>query len=419
MRSLSIFLAVLIVSVGLLAVPASAKVTEIRYWTFLDPASSDVRSVAQTKQIKRFEELNPDIRVKVEIVHWSKQVDMYVQATAAGKGPDVALVNTLRVPQVAAAGTIEPLNEFVKEFTEAEKQDFIIPWKDQFTDGKLWCLPLELRATTVFYRKDLFEQAGLSVPTSWDEVVAAARKLTKGRVHGFIFPTSHKDAAGGWQFSIGLYFSNGGSIVDSKGRATIGNDIGIKFYQLLVDMVNKYKVMPSTPISIEEGRTAFKAGVAAMYVDATQVFGSLRTAQPHTSTFPLPSLVTAEPAPVIPTGQTFTMGINSKNKEAAWKFIKFMVGSEAQLINAKIAAQLPSLKSVLQDPWFKTKEGSQLLQWGNYLAKYSRGFKIPEHYIFMMDCMAKAYEQILVGGNPIPEALNNAAKQFNKRAGLE
>jgi multiple sugar transport system substrate-binding protein len=207
--------------------------------------------------------------------------------------------------------------------------------------------------------------------------------------------------------------------VDSKGRANIGNDTGIKLYQLLVDLVKKYNVMPSTPISIEEGRTAFKAGVAAMYVDGTQVFGSVRAAQPHTGTFPLPSLMAAEPAAEFPTGQAFTIGINSKNKDAAWRFIKFMLKPEAQLINAKVADQLPAIKSALQDPWFHTNQGAQLLQWGDNLAKNSRGLKIPEHYIFLMDCMAKAYEQVLVGGKPIPEALEEAAKRFNKRAGLE
>jgi multiple sugar transport system substrate-binding protein len=206
--------------------------------------------------------------------------------------------------------------------------------------------------------------------------------------------------------------------MDSKGRAMIGNETGIRFYQLLVDMVKKYNVMPSTPISIEEGRTAFKAGVAAMYVDGTQVYGSVRSAQPHTGTFPLPSLMAAEPAAEFPTGQAFTIGIHSKNKDAAWRFIKFMVKPEAQLINARVADQLPAIKSVLKDPWFHN-EGSQLLQWGNHLAKNSRGLRIPEHYIFLMDCMATAYEQALVGGKPIPEALEEAAKQFNKRAGVE
>src|SRR5271157_2813870 len=85
MRTVFMTFALLTVLVSLWVVPANAKVTEIRYWTFLEPTSDDVRSVAQTRQIKRFEELNPDIRVKVEIVHWSKQVDMYIQAAAAGK----------------------------------------------------------------------------------------------------------------------------------------------------------------------------------------------------------------------------------------------------------------------------------------------------------------------------------------------
>ena len=96
-----------------------------------------------------------------------------------------------------------------------------------------------------------------------------------------------------------------------------------------------------------------------------------------------------------------------------------MVNPEAQLINAQVADQLPAIKSVLKDPWFRTNQGSQLLQWGNNLAKNSRGLKIPEHYIFLMDCMATAYEEILVGGKPIPEALEEATKKFNKRAGLE
>lgn len=418
MRKFSILFLGMVFAVGIMVVNSESNATEITYWTFLDPASDNVRSAAQNKQIARFQEINPDINVKVEVVHWSKQVDMYIQATGAGKGPDVALVHTLRVPQVAAAKCIEPLNEYAKSFTELEKEDFMVPFEEQYTDGILWNLHLEYRAPIVFYRKDLFKQEGLSVPTSWEELIAAGKKLTKGRMHGLIWPLSHKDAAAGWQYSIGLYYSRGSSIVDSKGKATFNNDVGQQFFQMLVDMVKKDEIMPPSPVSTEDGRSAYKAGVTAMFLDGTHVFGTLSAAHPETGTFPLPSLGAAEPAPVFPTGQTLTLGINSKAKDAAWKFIKFMVSPEAQLINAKIANQLSTRKSVLKDPWFEEEKGALLLGWGNYLAKYGKGFSIPEHYVFLMDSMAKAYEQILVGGQPVTEALTDAAERYNQRAGF-
>ena len=109
-------------------VAQAAQVT-LRYWSFLDPKDPNPRSVAQTKIIEDFMAKNPDIAVKVEVVHWSKIVPMLITAAGAGQAPDVALIHSSRMPMAIEAGAVIPLDPYVAAWTEKEKTDFLLPFE--------------------------------------------------------------------------------------------------------------------------------------------------------------------------------------------------------------------------------------------------------------------------------------------------
>ena len=60
-------------------------------------------------------------------------------------------------------------------------------------DGECYSLPLYSHAQVMWYRKDLLEEAGLSVPKTWDEFAEAAKTLTKDGVFGCSFPCGSND----------------------------------------------------------------------------------------------------------------------------------------------------------------------------------------------------------------------------------
>ena len=161
-----------------------------------------------------------------------------------------------------------------------------------------------------------------------------------------------------------------------------------------------------------------KAGTAAMLVDGTQVVGSIQAGKGigrNLRTAPLPSFDPGKPAQAIVAGQTLAITRNAKAPDAAWRFIAHMISPAAQVTNAKIGQNMPTRKSAYEDAWFRTEEASDLVAWKNYILAGGQLYKQTEFSDFMNDALGLAYEEILTGRAPVPEALDRAAARYNER----
>jgi multiple sugar transport system substrate-binding protein len=392
----------------------------LRYWSFLDPNDPNPRSVAQTKIIEEFMAKNPDIAVKVEVVHWSKMVSMLITAAGANQAPDVALIHSSRMPMAIEAGAVVPLDPYVAAWTEKEKKDFLLPFDAFLYKTHLYSLPWEHRVESILmYRKDLFEKAGVGAwPRTWAEAEQVARKVTGPNLWGFVWALSRKDAAANVKILQTLYWSLGGDFYHADGTAAVNSAAGIRIAQTIADLVQKAKVMPPGIIGVEEARSMTKAGTAAMLVDGTQVVGSIQAGKGigrNLRTAPIPSFDTGKPTPAIVAGQTLAITKNSKDPEAAWRFIAHMISPAAQSTNAKIGQNMPTRRSSYEDPWFRTEEASDLVAWKNYVLAGGRPYQSVELSDFINDSLAQAYEEILTGRTQIKEALDRAAARYNER----
>lgn len=401
------------------SIAQGAQVT-LRYWSFLDPRDPNPRSVAQTKIIEDFMAKNPDIAVKVEVVHWSKMVSMLITAAGAGQAPDVALIHSSRMPMAIEAGAVIPLDPYVAAWTEREKKDFLLPFEAMMYKEHLYSLPWEHRVESILmYRKDLFEKAGVhAAPRTWTEVEQAARKLTAPNLWGFVWALSRKDAAANVKILESLYWSLGGDFYGPDGTAAVNRPVGVRIAETIADLVHKAKVMPSGIIGVEEARSMTKAGTAAMLVDGTQVVGSIQAGKGigrNLRTAPLPSFNPQKPAPAIVAGQTLAITKDSKAPDAAWRFIAHMISPAAQIVNAEIGQNMPTRRSAYEDPWFSTEAARELVSWKNYIIAGGRPYKPVELSDFMNDSLAQAYEAILTGRAQAKEALNRAAARFDER----
>jgi len=405
-----------------LSAPAAAR-TKITFWTFLNPSDPSPRSVAQGIIVQDFMTKNPNIEVAIEPVQLFNLDSMLITATAAGGGPDVVKVFSAWFTQHVKAGSVAPLDDLAKDMTAQDKQDFLLPWDAMRFDGKLLAMFHEHRTRMLWYRKDLLDQAGLQVPKSWDEVGKAGGKLSTDRQIGFALGLSRKGQATFFmEWLIPTLWGAGGQLLADDGKAAFNSEAGVKVFQLVKDLVTSYKAMPQSVVGLgeEELTDGFKAGTVAMMPQGTHRVENVRAAKgigPNLQTAYMPSFGGDKPSPAYTTGQMLAIGANSKQKEAAWKFIRHYLSFESQLLDAKTAGTLPVRKSVYADPWFKTKDAESLVHWKTYIEQYGRTMRYPEKFPVLQEWLAEAAQQIIVKGDPIKKTLDDVAARWNAELG--
>jgi multiple sugar transport system substrate-binding protein len=410
-------------SVGLLlwAVVATASNVTLRYWSFLDPASKDPRSVAQTQMIDAFTAANPDISVKVEVVHWSKMVPLLITAAGAHQAPDVALIHYTRIPEAVDSGSIIPIDRFVDTLPKSELDDFLLPLDKTRYNGHLYSISVEHRIEgMLLYRKDLFEKAGLpGPPKTWVQLAQDSKKLAQPPGWGFVWALSRKDAAADVKMLQPLYWSAGSDFYKPDGSAAINGPVGVQIAKTMLDLAFVDKTSPPYVVGVEESRTMMKGGTTAMFVEGTQIFQSVRaskTVGTNLLTAPLPALTEAAyPPPAMVTGQTLAISKDAKDPAAAWRFVQFMTGPKAQLISAKVGLNMPVRKSIFADPWFATDEGKIITGWKDYVVAHGRPPAQNTLSVFLSDSLGLAYEEILSGRKDPKTALDQAAARYDER----
>lgn len=116
----------------------------------------------------------------------------------------------------------------------------------------------------IWYRKDLFAQAGVQPPKNWNEFRDAAKKLTKGDVFGLVI--QGKDP-GGMHLLLTFMLNNGGGLFDKDKNVTAVNDRNKEALKFLSDLAKAGSINPAgAGFSNDDAQKAFVSGKAAMYM---------------------------------------------------------------------------------------------------------------------------------------------------------
>jgi ABC-type glycerol-3-phosphate transport system substrate-binding protein len=253
-----------------------------------------------------------------------------------------------------------PLNEYIgaEGYPDIEEDD-IIPfvWSEFNPEGIHW-FPYQPDTRIFFYREDLLAQEGLSVPTTWDELLAAAEKLTKdtdgdGKIdqYGFVFP-----ARRGWNLSLAwipfLFSAGGDMFVDNK--PAFNTQAGVDSLNLLLKL-KQYGPPDIDTYGEYEVNQAVKNGMIAMGVSATAITPEIEQADSpikgkvKSTIFPLQSQDIERKHTAILGGWALGVSAYSKHKDAAayavmWLTSKDIV-TEMQINGRQHAARLSMAKN--------------------------------------------------------------------------
>ncbi len=329
----------------------SGEEISITMWTFLDPTNTENgRAVALQQMITEFEEENPGVKVVVEPQDWATMTGKFLAASAAGNAPDIMWCARDEMYGVLNSGALEPLeNLFLGDWTDEEIDDV----DDAFfrfgeRDGKHYTLTLNKNCTGLFYRENLLKEAGLSVPTSFDELYNAAKALT-GKDDsgidryglGMSFSTETNDA----QAIVNWLLQENGSLFNDDGTANWANDAGVKAIDWTTNCI-KTGVTPAESVNttIEDIYTEFAAGKYAMSIASAVRLSTLRqNASFDGSTIQFTPL----PGGTIIDGWFVGVSSASKHKEEAGKFLEKMYSPESDLKWIELGGQAPLRKSTV------------------------------------------------------------------------
>ncbi|SCZ08227.1 ABC transporter substrate-binding protein [Alkaliphilus peptidifermentans] len=337
------FLFLLIVMITIAAVGCGkSKKNVIRFATW---DSAEVLEV-QRDIAKRFEELNPGVKVQVEAY-----ADGYSQKLAAGFGaknpPDVMYMWDF--PTYSAS--LESLNQYMEE-----DQSFKAILADLFPgiinystiDNQIYGLPVGYTSHVIYYNKAIFDEAGIPYPTNdwtWDEFREIARKVSDPSVgrYGFAVPTQ-PDPYDFEQFlwtDGTAYIAPDGSTVDGY----LNSEATINRMQFFADMIKEGSALGAQ----ESISRAFRGGNVVIQESGIWPLAAHIEAigEENLGIVGLPRASKTVPASSVINSSAISMAKDAKNKELAWEFIKFYSSPEAVKMRAK--TDLPVLKSVADE----------------------------------------------------------------------
>jgi multiple sugar transport system substrate-binding protein len=229
--------------------------------------------VAATQEI--VDAFQSDSGVTVELIPVAEdQFDqLLTSSAAAGDLPDV--IGGISLGQVRTLSTNELTDtDAVAEVLESlDEETFAEPAVELTKDGDTQlAVPSESWIQVLLYRKDLFEQAGLEPPTSYDAILAAAEELDGGDMAGFVGANTPGDAFTEQTFEH-VALGNGCELVDDEGETQLDSEQCVEAFEFYGDLVGDYSV--SGTQDVDTTRATYFAGQAAMLIWSTFVLDEL------------------------------------------------------------------------------------------------------------------------------------------------
>ena len=246
---------------------------------------------------------------------------------------DVVTIGAYEAPIWGKSSWLVPLDDLGKDYDYA---DIFGPVRNGLSaNGKLYAVPFYAESSFTMYRRDLFENAGLTMPDqpSWDQIKGFAEKLTDKSKQQYGICLRGKP---GWGENMSLItdIANvfGGRWFDMNWQPQLTSPPWVKAVGFYVDLLKNYGPPGATSNGYNENRALFASGHCAIWVDATSAAGSLY----DKSTSKVADLVAYAKAPsevtAIGAGWFWAWALaipkSSHKTEAAKSFVKWATSKE-------------------------------------------------------------------------------------------
>jgi multiple sugar transport system substrate-binding protein len=370
---------------------------------------SDATAPYFEKMAREFEKANPGTTIKIEDVNWDTLQQKLQTDISGGANADLAIIGTRWLLDFVKDDVAEPLDGYMDP---AFKDRFIGPFlAPGQIGGKTYGLPIAGSARALYYNKDLLAKAGFpNGPRTWDDVVAASKKLKAMGVAGFGLQGKEIETDVYWYYAL---WTNGGDVVGKDGHAVFASPAGVKAATLYKTMIDEGLTQPGvTGYSREDVQNLFKQGRVAMVISAPFLAKQIKKETPNLK-------YGIDPVPVGTNGATYAvtdsivMFKNSKVKKTAWKFLDFLFTKGPRVEFTSTEGFLPTTKAEAADPAFNDPDTKAFVA----LLPQARFAPTVTGWEDTAKAVTNALQAVYLGKAKPADALNQATVQANKALG--
>jgi multiple sugar transport system substrate-binding protein len=210
---------------------------------------------------------NPDFTVKFETQQWDEIYPKIAGTAQAGNQPDILFAIPDFATYVRSLGLGQPVTDVVEGIDSS--QGLLKASKVAYQDGgEYWAVPLYGMVQLLWYRKDMFEKAGLEAPKTYSELLATAKALNKDGVSGIALPAGKNLATDQVLYSLMITGGAANFFDDSEGIA-LDSPETVAAFALYNDLL-KYSPKDSGNYAWGEPQAALNSGAAAMAIEKGQ-----------------------------------------------------------------------------------------------------------------------------------------------------
>lgn len=325
---------------------ADGEVQEIT-WMFWDDlnATEDLISLGYAEVIERF---NADYEGKYHVTPITTNLEEYYTKlnalVAVGETPDVFIVSP--GPN---------LTTYVEPGVAADLTGYLADgWKDTFNgegvfsqqtyDGKIYAVPLNIAAACVFYNTEMFDAAGVAVPTNWTEMLDACDKL---QAAGYTPITISAGTAWCLSMLAGYLCDREGADLNAiaSGSASWLDEPFVNAANKMLE-ISKYFQPTAAGDTNDVATAAFYNEEAAMLIQGSWAIAQVNGANPDfeakCGVFSFPGVEGGnDPTRVIAKSDSLAMSSSTKYPEAAIALMKYFTDDTAQKYTAEIGGKIP------------------------------------------------------------------------------
>ena len=222
-----------------------------------------------TNFVEKFEAENPGIKLNLEVVSWN---DVYtVVSTRISDKTALDILNIDVYANYASEGLLLPVSEYCPEELY---NDFFPSFIEQSrdADGTVWAVPDLASARALYYNTDIFNEIGMSVPTTWAELEEVSQAIVDF-YGGEVYPWGIDMTTDEGQAAFAYYtWGNNGGFVDAEGKLALNSDANVEAINYAIGLYNKGYTNPNPATQTRyDLQDMFGAGKLAMVIAPNQL----------------------------------------------------------------------------------------------------------------------------------------------------
>ncbi|MFD0871322.1 Probable ABC transporter-binding protein DR_1438 precursor [Chlamydia abortus] len=390
-------------------------VTELTLWHMEEPPNR-VKRFAEV--VEEFNQSHPNIKVKAQVQSWGDAYSKFPASIKAGNGPDLLFTIPDYTTLLKELDVVQPVDDIVQKLDEKHKflTASLAPY--QYED-KTWAVPVFGMIQVLWYRKDMLDAEGLQAPKTWDELLAAAKTLTKDGKYGIALPASKSMATDQVLYSF-LVTAGAKSVIDGNNKVTFDNPNTVKAYEMYKELL-AFSPPDSNTYQWGEPQAQLNTGQSAMAIEKGQYLATFESESGRPASdlgvAPIPVADGGEPGSIYYSNGIMVLTKDAKKKEAIAEFFDYLYEPETygKFINAEPGLFLPvtedgaKAESFWNDPVIsKYKDQVQVLldaSQKGYLFGFTDGVASKIGKIAGPNFIAQTLEMIMTSGKSPEEAV--------------